>query len=135
MRSGGINWLAVVAAAVAIYALGFVIYGLLIPAETWMAWSGVSAEDIEAVGSSRMPFSVVMPLMTAIFMAAIFKWAQVAGASDGAKWGAVVALASAVPALMYGWVYGIGPAEMTLVDSGHLLLGHVAAGAILGGWK
>jgi hypothetical protein len=135
MRSGGINWLAVVAAAVAIYALGFVIYGLLIPAETWMAWSGVSAEDIEAVGSSRMPFSVVMPLMTAIFMAVIFKWAQVAGASDGAKWGAVVALASAVPALMYGWVYGIGPAEMTLVDSGHLLLGHVAAGAVLGAWK
>jgi hypothetical protein len=135
MRSGGINWLAVVAAAVAIYAIGFVIYGLLIPAETWMAWSGVSAEDIEAVGSSRMPFSVVMPLMTAIFMAVIFKWAQVAGASDGAKWGAVVALASAVPALMYGWVYGIGPAEMTLVDSGHLLLGHVAAGAVLGAWK
>jgi len=135
MRSGGINWLAVVAAAVAIYALGFVIYGLLIPAETWMAWSGVSAEDIEAVGSSRMPFSVIMPLMTAIFMAVIFKWAQVAGASDGAKWGAVVALASAVPALMYGWVYGIGPAEMTLVDSGHLLLGHVAAGAVLGAWK
>jgi hypothetical protein len=135
MRSGGINWLAVVAAAVAIYALGFVIYGLLLPAETWMAWSGVSAKDIEAVGSSRMPFSVVMPLMTAIFMAVIFKWAQVAGASDGAKWGAVVALASAVPALMYGWVYGIGPAEMTLVDSGHLLLGHVAAGAVLGAWK
>jgi hypothetical protein len=135
MRSGGINWLAVVAAAVAIYALGFVIYGLLLPAETWMAWSGVSAEDIEAVGSSRMPFSVVMPLMTAIFMAVIFKWAQVAGASDGAKWGAVVALASAVPALMYGWVYGIGPAEMTLVDSGHLLLGHVAAGAVLGACK
>jgi hypothetical protein len=76
-----------------------------------------------------------MPLMTAIFMAVIFKWAQVAGASDGAKWGAVVALASAVPALMYGWVYGIGPAEMTLVDSGHLLLGHVAAGAVLGAWK
>ena len=135
MRSGGINWLAVVAAAVAIYALGFVIYGLLIPAETWMAWSGVSAKDIEAVGSSRMPFSPVMPLMTAIFMAVIFKWAQVAGASNGAKWGAVVALASAVPALMYGWVYGIGPAEMTLVDSGHLLLGHVAAGAVLGAWK
>ena len=135
MRSGGINWLAVVAAAVAIYALGFVIYGLLLPAETWMAWSGVSAEDIEAVGSSRMPFSPVMPLMTAIFMAVIFKWAQVAGASNGAKWGAVVALASAVPALMYGWVYGIGPAEMTLVDSGHLLLGHVAAGAVLGAWK
>jgi len=135
MRAGGINWMAVIVAAIAIYALGFVIYGLLIPAETWMAMSGISAEEMEAVGSSRMPFSVVMPLMTAIFMAVIFKWAQVAGASNGAKWGAVVALASAIPTLLYGWVYGVGPAEMTLVDSGHLLLGHVAAGAILGGWK
>ena len=135
MRSGGINWLAVLVAAVAFYAIGFVIYGLLIPAETWMAWEGVTAEEMEAVGSSRMPFSVVMPLMTAIFMAVIFKWAQVASGSNGAKWGAVIALASAVPAMMYGWVYGVGPAEMTVIDAGHLLLGHVAAGAVLGGWK
>ena len=135
MRAGGINWLAVIVAAVAIYAVGFVIYGLLVPAETWMAWEGITAEDMATVGGSRMPFSVVMPLMTAIFMAVIFKWAQVAGASNGAKWGAVVALASAIPAVMYGWVYGIGPAEITLVDSGHLLLGHVVAGAVLGGWK
>jgi Na+/melibiose symporter-like transporter len=135
MRSGGINWLAVIVAAVAIYAIGFVIYGMKIPAETWMAWEGITAKDMESVGSSRMPFSVVMPLMTAIFMAVIFKWARVAGASNGAKWGAVVAFASAIPAMMYGWVYGIGPVEVTLVDSGHILLGHVAAGAILGGWK
>lgn len=135
MRSGGINWLAVIVAAVAFYAIGFVIYGMLIPAEAWMVMSGISAAEMEAVGSSRMPFSVVMPLMTAIFMAVIYKWAQVAGVSNGAKWGAVIALASAVPAVMYGWVYGVGPMEMTVVDAGHLLLGHVAAGAVLGGWK
>ncbi len=135
MRAAGINWLAVIAAAVAVYAIGFVIYGLLVPAETWMAWEGDTEAELAAVGDSRMPFGVVMPLMTAIFMAVIFKWAQVAGASNGAKWGAVVALASAVPAEMYAWVYGTGLVEITLVDSGHLLLGHVAAGAILGGWK
>jgi hypothetical protein len=44
-------------------------------------------------------------------------------------------MASAVPALLYGWVYGTGPIEMTLIDGGHLLLGHVAAGAILGRWR
>ena len=135
MRSGGINWIAVIAAAVAFYAIGFVIYGLLIPAETWMAMSGITAEEMESVGSSRMAFSVVMPLMTAIFMAILFKWGQVTGASKGAQWGMVIALASAVPGMLYGWVYGIGPIDMTLVDSGHLLLGHIAAGAILGGWK
>ena len=33
MRSGGINWLAVIVAAIAIYAVGFVIFGLLVPPE------------------------------------------------------------------------------------------------------
>ena len=135
MRSGGINWLAVIVAAVAIYAVGFVIFGLLVPPDTWMAWEGDTAEEIAKVGDSRMPFGVVMPLLTATFMAVIFKWAQIAGASKGAKWGAVIALASAVPAEMYAWVYGTGLLEITLVDSAHLLLGHVVAGAILGGWK
>ena len=135
MRAAGINWPAVLAAAVAVYAVGFIIYGMLIPAETWMAWEGDTQAELAAVGDSRMPFGVVMPIMTAVFMAVIFKWGQVAGASDGVKWGAVVALASAVPAEMYAWVYGTGLTQITLVDSGHLLLGHVAAGAILGSWK
>lgn len=134
MRSGGIHWLAVIAAAIAIYAIGFVIYGLLLPVETWTAWEGDTPE-LAAVGDSRMPFGLVMPLMTAVFMAVIFKWAQVAGASNGAKWGAVIALASAVPAELYAWVYGTGMVQVTLIDSGHLLLGHVVAGAILAGWK
>jgi hypothetical protein len=135
MRSGGINWLAVVAAAVAIYAIGFVIYGLLIPAESWMAMSGITEEEMAAVGSSRMPYSIIMPLMTAVFLAILFKWGGVADAAKGAKWATVVALASAVPTLLYGWVYGVGPIQETLIDSGHLLIGHIAAGAILGGWK
>ena len=135
MRSGGINWLAVIVAAIAVYAVGFVIYGLVVPAETWLAWERDTQAELAEIGDSRMPFGVVMPLMTAIFMAVLFKWGQVAGASNGAKWAAVVALASAVPAEMYAWVYGTGVVEVTLVDSVHLLLGHVVAGAILGGWK
>lgn len=135
MRAGGINWLAIGAAAIAVYAIGFIIYGLLIPAESWMAMSGISAAEMEAVGQTRMPFSVVMPLMTAIFLAVLFKWGKVNGAANGAQWGLVVALASAVPTLLYGWVYGVGPVEATLIDSAHLLLGHAVAGAILGGWR
>ncbi|MGH6659838.1 MAG: DUF1761 domain-containing protein [Sphingomicrobium sp.] len=135
MRAGGINWIAVLVAAIAFYAIGFVIYGLLIPAESWMAMSGISEAEIEALGENRMLFSVMMPLMTAIFMAVLFKWGKVADAATGAQWGVVIALASAVPGMLYGWVYGVGPIEMTMIDSAHLLLGHAAAGAVLGGWK
>jgi hypothetical protein len=123
------------AAAVAFYALGFIIYGLLIPTESWMAMSGITAAEMAQVGESRMPFSVVMPLMTAGFMALLFKMGSVSGLSKGAQWGLLVALASAVPGMLYGWVYGVGPIDMTVIDSAHLLLGHVTVGAILGAWK
>ena len=134
MRSGGINWLAVIAAAVAIYAIGFVIYAMLIPMESWMAMTGMTEAE-KSVAMTRMPFSVIMPILTALFMAVLFKWGQVADAMTGAKWAAVVALASAVPTMLYGWVYGGADTNMTMIDCGHLLLGHIAAGAVLGGWK
>ena len=135
MRSGGINWLAVLAAAIAFYLIGFVIYGMLIPDETWMAMSGETKAELDAVSASRMPFGLLMPIMTSVFMALIFKWGAVNGAGTGVRWGLVIALASAVPALLYGWVYGVGPIEMTLIDCAHLMLGHAVVGAILGGWR
>ncbi|MEO6114064.1 MAG: DUF1761 domain-containing protein [Sphingomicrobium sp.] len=134
MRTGGINWLAVIAAAVAFYVIGFLIYGMIVPEEKLVAMSGMTEAD-KAVAETRMMFGVLMPIATAVFMAVLFKWAQVAGASKGAQWGLVIALASAVPTVWYGWVYGAMPVEMSLIDSAHLLLGHIAAGAILGHWK
>jgi hypothetical protein len=134
MRSGGINWLAVLVAAIAIYAIGFVIYALLIPEPTWMAMSGMTEAE-KATAMSRMMYSPIMPVMIAVFMAVLFKWGQVADAMSGIRWGAVIALASAIPTMLYGWVYGGLSTDMTMIDCGHLLLGHVAAGAILGGWK
>lgn len=134
MRSGGIHWLAVLAAAVAIYAIGFVIYALMIPMESYLAMADLT-ESEQAIATSRMMFSPIMPILTAVFLAVLFKWGQVAGASKGAQWGMVVALASAIPTCLYGWVYGAISTDLTLVDSAHMLLGHIAAGAILGGWK
>jgi hypothetical protein len=134
MRSGGINWLAVLVAAIAIYAIGFVIYAMLIPEPTWMAMSGMTEAE-KATAMSRMMYSPIMPIMIAVFMAVLFKWGQVADAMSGIRWGAVIALASAIPTMLYGWVYGGLSTDMTMVDCGHLLLGHVAAGVVLGGWK
>ena len=135
MRSGGINWLAVIVAAVAFYAIGFVLYGMVIGEEQLTAIMGSNPAVSKETEEARMPFGVLMPLATALFMAVIFKWGQVVGAGTGARWGAAIALASAVPTVWYAFVYGAMPAEMALIDNVHLLLGHAAAGAILGGWK
>ena len=134
MRSGGINWLAVIVAAIVIYAIGFLIYGVVIPEDKLMAMSGMTDAE-KATAMTRMMYSPLMPIMTAVFMAVLFKWGAVADAMAGIKWAVVIGLASAVPTMLYGWVYGGLSTDMTMVDVSHLLLGHIAAGAILGGWK
>jgi hypothetical protein len=135
MRAGGFNWAAVLAAAVAIYAIGFIIYGLVIPPERWMAMSGIDQAEMEAVGQSRMMFGPLMPILTAVFLAVILQWGGVSTVSTGVRWAVTIAFASAIPTVLYGWVYGVGPIEATVIDAAHLLLGHAAAGAILGGWR
>jgi hypothetical protein len=135
MRICGINWVAALVAAVAIYAIGALIYGVLIDPAMWMESAGITPEKMAAVGTSRMPFSPVMPLMTAFGMAFLFKWGGVSGLANGVKWAVLVALTSAIPTMLYGWVYGVGPFSGTLIDVAHLALGHVAAGAILAIWK
>jgi len=134
MRSGGIHWLAVIAAAIAIYVIGFVIYGVLVSEETMMAMSGMT-ESEQAMAMSRLTFSPLMPILTAVFMAILFKWGSVDSVEKGVKWAVVLALASAIPTILYGWVYGGMDTNMTMIDGAHLLLGHIAAGAILGGWR
>ncbi len=135
MRAAGINWLAVVAAAVAFHLIGFLIYGMLVPQEAWLEMSGMSREQLDAIGTGRMPFGILMPLASAVFMAVLFKWGRVEGASRGVQWGAAIALASAVPTVWYGWVYGPSMASGALLDSAHLLVGHAVVGAILGAWR
>lgn len=135
MRICGINWIAALVAAIAIYAVGFLIYGVLIDPETWMDAAGITPEQMQAVGMSRMPFSPIMPLMTAFGMAFLFKWGGVTGAGNGLKWAGLIALTSAIPTMLYGWVYGVGPLHATLIDCAHLLIGHLVAGVILASWK
>lgn len=135
MRIAGVNILAVLLAAVAIYLVGFVIYGMLIDEAALLQMTGTTAEQHAALGTSRMAYGVVMPLMTAGFMAVLFNWASVSGLVNGVKWGTVIALASAVPTVWYGWVYGVWDCTVFLIDSGHLLLGHMVAGGILASWK
>jgi hypothetical protein len=134
MRSGGIHWLAVIAAAVAIYAIGFVIFGVLVSQETMMAMSG-RTESEQAMATARLTFSPLMPILTAVFMAILFKLGSVDSVEKGVKWAVVLAMASAIPTILYRWVYGGVDTDMTLIDGAHLLLGHIAAGAILGGWR
>ena len=135
MRLYGYNLVAILAAAIVIYAVGYVIYGVLIPPDVWMKNAGITPEEMHAIGGARMIYGPLMPLATAIGMAVLFRWAGVARLQAGLRYGALIALLSAIPTIWYGWVYGVGGSTAPMIDSVHLLLGHMAAGSVLATWK
>lgn len=133
MRVQGHNVFAIIAAAIAIWAIGFLIYVVLF-SQQWMAWTGVSEADAEA-GAARMPFMFVMPVLQAIGLSLVVKWRNASGLIAGAVTGAIVAVLLTIAGRMYGWVYSTEPTELFGLDSLHYLLTHMAAGAILATWK
>lgn len=134
MELNGIRLVPVLVAAIAIYAVGFVIYGLLVAPETWMLWSGITEEEMNAVGMSRMPLSPVMPLMIALGVAVALRWRSASGIAAGASTGFIMALLFLVGGRLYGYVYGVEGLTILALDTVHLLLNGVIGGAVLGAW-
>lgn len=134
MQSNGINLIAVLVAAIAVYAVGFVIYGLVIPPETSMQWSGITQGEMDAVGMARMPMSPLMPLMISYGTALAIKWRGAGSLAGGALTGLLMALLFLVGGRLYSFVYGVEGVEVLILDSVHLLLNGIVAGAVIGAW-
>lgn len=134
MRFMGHNVLAIVAAALAIYAIGFVIYGLLIPADQYMAMAGITEAEVEAA-QGKMPLGVIMPILIAIGLSLSIKWRNQPGWMGGAVTGVLMAVFFLFAERLYGYVYSAEDGQLLLIDSTHALVTAAVAGAILGAWK
>lgn len=133
MRINGLNVWAILVAALAIYAIGFVVYGLIFGA-TWQALSGFTEDSFKGQ-EWRMALSPIMPLLTAIGIGLAIKWRNAYSLPGGVLTGLIVFLFVTFAGRLYGYAYGNEPAALLALDSGHLALTHVTAGAILGMWK
>lgn len=134
MRVMGHNALAILVAAIAIYLLEFVIFGVLIAPEQYEALTGLTPEQ-HAVGLGRMPFGAIMPIMTAIGLSMAIKWRNAAGLVGGATTALLMAVLFGFGTSLYSYVYG-GHAEAYLpINLAHFVVCWGAAGAILGVWK
>ena len=132
MHFAGINWAAVLVAAAAFFAIGYVIHMRMVDLA---AWDAAKHTDKTKLSTTRMASGMILPLATAIGLAVLFNWGNVAGVGNGITWGLVIALASGLPVLWYNWFYGTPPIWIFWVDSAHQLVGHAVVGAILAGWR
>jgi len=129
-RIFGHDLLAVIAAAVAIYAVGFIVYGLLF-SDMWMAAYGYT-EDSFVGHEWKFALSPLMPILTAACLAALLNMTGASGLGAHLKLGFFAWLGFQFTALMYTFAYGVFvPASMLALDGAHLLIGTLVGAAVL----
>jgi hypothetical protein len=130
MRMMGHNVLAIVVAAIAIYAIEFLIFAVAMTPEQYMSLSGYGDGDM-----SRMPFGIVSPILSAIGLSLAIKWRNKAGWMAGLMTGVYMAICFGFAVSFYGFIYGPNAPAFMAVHLGHFIVCYGVAGAILGAWK
>lgn len=134
MRIMGHNVLAIIVAALLIYAIEFIIFAVLISGEQYMAYTGVTAQQI-SLNEWRMPLGVAPPLLAAIGLSLVIRWRDRPGMMGGASTALILAVLFAFGTSLYGYVYGPHTTGYLPVNLAHFLVTWGAAGAVLGAWK
>ncbi len=134
MRMMGHNVLAIAAAAIVIYLIEYVIFGVLISGDQYMAMTGLSAEQ-GAAGMGRMPLGAIMPILTAIGLALVIKWRNAPGLMGGVTTALLMAVLFGFSTSLYSYVYGAHADAYLPINLGHFLVCYAAGGAIIGAWK
>ena len=128
-----ISWLAVLLAAVAHQAIGFVWYGLIF-AKTWQAGTGRTEAEIRASGGATR--SLVIGSIGALVMAAAFALlltlAPDRTITTGILWGAVLGIGFVATTTVINGAYEARKPVVTALFAGYEILSLIAMGAILG---
>lgn len=128
-----INYLAVIVAAAAVMAIGFVWYSPLLFGPAWLELAQVTPGAAGA-GAAYMKGSVVA-LISAVFLALVMDWTKAGGWRCGVLIALAMWLGFVVTTRLYGVIFAGHPIGLFFINAGHELVSYAAMGAIIGGWK
>jgi hypothetical protein len=143
MHFPAVNYLAVLVAAIVIFALGGLWYSPVLFVKKWVALQGKTEEQMRAeAASANMPVlytsAFVCSLIIALVMAHIM--AHMAsimptGAVHGAFFGFMAWLGFAAPTSYATAIFSGKPKQLWLIDSSYNLISFMLAGLILAAWR
>jgi hypothetical protein len=131
MRIAGHNVFAIVAAAVVMYLVEFLIYGMLVPAPVYQALAHLSDP---VTWQWKMPFGILGPLLWALGLSVANGWRNASGWQAGAMTGVLTGLFFMIAARFYQWGYGPTGLDFYALDAAHFLVVGAVGGAIIAGW-
>lgn len=133
-----INYLAVVAATLAAFALGILWYSPILLGLAWRRVQGWTAEDslrFQERAGQRHFVSLLCFLVVALIAAVLMSLTGFGGASQGLLLGFLFWLGFAAPLGLAGNVVSGKGIGVWLIDTGYHLLSLLLVGAILGAWR
>lgn len=129
-----INYLAVVVAAAAVMAIGFVWYSPLLFGPAWLELAGITPGEAAAGMGAAYAKGSVVALVSALFLALLMDWVKAGGWRCGVLVALAVWLGFVVTTRAYGVIFAGHPMGLLWINAGHELVSYAAMGAIIGGW-
>lgn len=128
-----VNWIAVVAATVAGFILGFLWYALLF-GSTWQSLTGIT-DEMAAAGNMPVAFgiSILATFIAAWGLAVLI--GKSPSAANGMLTGIFAGLFFVAAMLAQNYVYGLKPIALWFVDAGYIVVLFAVMGAVIGMMK
>ena len=135
MSLAGLNWLAIVVAALSAFALGAIWYGPVF-GKAWQALSGLTDEDIQQ-GHPALTYggALVLNLIAAFAMGMVMQLHPAPDLGSGLNVGLLIGLAFVATSFGINYLFAQKPFRLYLIDAGYMVALLAIMGAILGAWR
>lgn len=133
LQYDGVQWLAVVVAAVAGFGLGALWYSPLLFGGRWLELTGRSEEEL-GNPAPAMGVGFLMTLVSALVLALLIGSLEMTTLSGGALAGAVVGFGLVATAFATNYAFHRLSLRLWMIDGGYFALYMVLMGAVLGAW-
>jgi hypothetical protein len=132
MLAFDINWIAVIIAAVASMAIGFVYY---LPQVLGTRWQQLMGRDMTGTQGAAMSYAytAVAALVAAFVVSQFVHWSDSYSIAGGAFLGAVGWLGFTATASFSDYVFSGRPWALFSIQNGYQLISFVVMGAVIGG--
>jgi len=133
-----INWLAVLVAGIAYWALGALWYSKILFAKKWLEYTKINPNDPDAKKGMGIMFggSLVMMVLIALGLAILVNRLDITACwMSGLKLGALTGLLFGTTAIAVSYLYEKRPAGLYLINCGYTVIGNIIAAIIICCWQ
>lgn len=141
MDLSSINWLAVIVAAVAFFALGAIWYGPLF-GKKWQSGVGLSDDDMKNANMGKLFGSAFLFALIISFGMAMFFFGMADPNAEammtvemGAMYGLMTGIFFLFPSISMNYLFARKGMALMLIDSGYHVVAYTIVGVILAAWQ